>query len=330
MHDDVIPFENALALTEPGKRHLLLGNGFSIDCRHDIFDYRRLLDQADFSAAHCARRAFDKLGTSDFERVVRALRDFAHIAPLYGADGTQAAKDADSTREILIETIQERHPAQPNELLDAEFEKCWDFLTHFNSIFTLNYDLLLYWTQMHHLQKGGGMQFSDGFKGRAQALVWSAEHYDPCRTFFLHGGLHLFEVDRKPQKRTWGGSEPPILVQVAEAIRSDRYPLFVCEGKAEEKLAVIKRSNYLTHGFKELGSLDGSLFIFGHSLREEDKHILDQIKASNISKLLVSVRLADGPESVADLQGRGVALAKKAGIDDHLTFFNADTAHVWK
>lgn len=45
-------FDEAIAGSEQfSKRHLLLGNGFSIACRADIFHYGSLYDQADFSAA---------------------------------------------------------------------------------------------------------------------------------------------------------------------------------------------------------------------------------------------------------------------------------------
>lgn len=324
---DIISFEEALKKSEDGKRHLLLGNGFSIACRPDIFNYRRLLEQADFSASPTAKEAFVKFDTSDFERVVRALRDYALLAEVYKADGSQAAKDADATREILIKTIQNGHPAVPDEIPEAEFAKCWDFLSGFTTVFTLNYDLLLYWTQMKRMQVGA-MPFSDGFKRPAGNLVWAPSHYDPSRVYFVHGALHLYEVDGKLQKRSWKGEEPSILEQVATAIRSDQYPLFVCEGKDTEKMAVIKRSRYLTHAFKELGRLTDSLFVFGHSLRDEDKHILDQIKNSGISKLFVGARVAEGNDATADHTGRAVALAKKTGAE--LTMFDADSAQVWR
>src|ERR1700744_1253779 len=58
------------------RRHLLLGNGFSIACRPNIFVYKKLFEQADFSKlSPTAKHAFDLLGTSDFERVIKALRD---------------------------------------------------------------------------------------------------------------------------------------------------------------------------------------------------------------------------------------------------------------
>lgn len=326
---DVIPFAEALKMSaDQNRRHLLLGNGFSIACRSDIFNYQRLLEQADFTSAPSARGAFNKLDTSDFERVVRALRDFSNLASLYTVDGTQAFKDADVTREILIKTIQDKHPELPATVPDAEYLKCWEFLTNFSSLFTLNYDLLLYWTQMKRIGRGP-MDFSDGFDRQAGALVWSEDNYNSNGTYFLHGALHLYEVDGDLQKYAWMGSEPPILVQVAEAIRKDQYPLFVCEGKAEEKMAAIKRSKYLMHCFNELGRLKDDLFIFGHSLRAEDKHILDQIKDSGVTRLFVGVRVADGPELVAEIQGRAVELAEKACIGD-LNFFDAESAHVWR
>jgi len=58
------------------KRHLLLGNGFSIACRPDIFVYGKLFDQADFSKlSSSAKKAFNALETQDFEKVIKALRD---------------------------------------------------------------------------------------------------------------------------------------------------------------------------------------------------------------------------------------------------------------
>ena len=54
------------------KRHLLLGNGFSIACRPNIFVYKKLFEQADFgSLSPSIKEAFNKLNTTDFERVIK-------------------------------------------------------------------------------------------------------------------------------------------------------------------------------------------------------------------------------------------------------------------
>ena len=55
------------------KRHLLLGNGFSIACRADIFHYGSLFAQADFSQVPEVVAVFEALGTQDFEAAIRAL-----------------------------------------------------------------------------------------------------------------------------------------------------------------------------------------------------------------------------------------------------------------
>ena len=67
------------------KRHLLLGNGFSIACRPKIFTYGRLYEQANFgNISPTAKLAFEALGTQDFERAIKALRDAARILQAYG------------------------------------------------------------------------------------------------------------------------------------------------------------------------------------------------------------------------------------------------------
>jgi hypothetical protein len=46
-----------------GKRHLLLGNGFSIACRPELFTYARLFDMADFTGP---RKFFSVKVADDF------------------------------------------------------------------------------------------------------------------------------------------------------------------------------------------------------------------------------------------------------------------------
>ena len=56
---DIISFEEAISDSEQyKKRHLLLGNGFSIGCRADIFHYESLFGEADFSAIPEAKQVF--------------------------------------------------------------------------------------------------------------------------------------------------------------------------------------------------------------------------------------------------------------------------------
>ena len=77
----LMTFENAIEdSTRYNKRHALLGNGFSISCRPDIFVYGKLLEQADFSKlSQSAQNAFKMLNTSDFEHVIKSLRDLGFL-----------------------------------------------------------------------------------------------------------------------------------------------------------------------------------------------------------------------------------------------------------
>ena len=102
----VITFNRALKLTkEANKRHVLLGNGFSIACRADIFQYGKLFDRADFKGLGAtARAAFKALKTTDFEIVMRALRHAAELATVYAKKNpdlaTRMLRDADGLREV--------------------------------------------------------------------------------------------------------------------------------------------------------------------------------------------------------------------------------------
>ncbi len=82
----VISFSEALSETEDVKRHLLLGNGFSIALFRKRFTYGALLDSVDFTKYPEAQLAFSALGTTDFEVVIEALRQAVSLLPIYGGD----------------------------------------------------------------------------------------------------------------------------------------------------------------------------------------------------------------------------------------------------
>ena len=162
------------------KQHLLLGNGFSIACRPNIFLYGKLYENADFSKlSPTAKFAFEALATQDFERVIKALRDAQKILSAYGAPSSLTEtlqKDADGLRELLVETIASSHPAWPGEITEQEYKYCREFISNFDNIYTFNYDLLLYWAQMH-TEEGKDPLSDDGFRKQednydAGYVVW--------------------------------------------------------------------------------------------------------------------------------------------------------------
>jgi hypothetical protein len=153
---ELLDFSQALnQAVKYGKRHLLLGNGFSIACKPDIFSYGSLFDEAKAVMSRELAAIFAAMGTQDFEDVIRALQNAATIVSVYrpGLKATQKVllRDADALKKTLIKAVAGRHPARPNEITDNRYHACRKFLAYFigdgadGKVYTMNYDLLLYW-----------------------------------------------------------------------------------------------------------------------------------------------------------------------------------------
>ena len=233
----MLTFREALEDSDSlSKRHLLLGNGFSIACRPGIFVYSKLFEQADFSRlSNSARAAFEALNTQDFERVIRALRDARSLISLYEGVAPDVAelmrRDADGLKEVLVQTIAASHPAWPGEINEEEYAACKAFLSNFSTIYTLNYDLLLYWTQMH-VEDGEHPTSDDGFRKpeddfEASYVKWEAGQSHEQNTWFLHGALHVFDTGVEIQKYTWINTQIRLIEQIREAL-NERFLRFVC------------------------------------------------------------------------------------------------------
>lgn len=138
---DVISFLDAINATEGEDRALLIGNGFSAQ----YFNYANLLTEAQLEQDSPIRVLFDRLGTVDFEAVIRALESATIVERAYGNDGhaDQLELDAQTVREALVTAVNATHPAHREEL-EFQYESAGTFLKHFGKVFSLNYDLLLY------------------------------------------------------------------------------------------------------------------------------------------------------------------------------------------
>lgn len=348
-------FAEAIADSEQfAKRHLLLGNGFSIACRADIFHYGSLFGQADFSAVPEVVAVFEALDTQDFEAAIRALENAARILPAYVPHGAAAIakmhEHADALKEILVQTIAGNHPHVPPDIPDEKFWACRKFLSHFlagkkaGCVFTLNYDLLLYWTLMHEDMPFGEpivLAMNDGFgndedEPGADYVVWQGETnaHSAC-VQFLHGALHLFDSGKELKKYTWVRTNVPLVEQARAAIAIDAYPLFVPEGTSAQKKAKIRHNAYLYQGFKQFTAnvQTGThcMFIFGHSLAENDDHILNRIGKGRFKKLYVGIYgdpLEPANENIMK-RANALALQRHEKWPLEVAFYDAESAHVW-
>lgn len=353
---DVTSFENAIADSRRfSKRHLLLGNGFSIACCPDIFHYGSLFDEADFSSNPNLEAVFEALRTQDFEVAIRHLEAGALLAPIYvprhaDASATMAA-DAAALKDILLTTIAANHPDVPSDIPDEKFWACRHFLNYFlgpeggGQVFTLNYDLLLYWALMHDdsfMDSPLDMAVNDGFGNDednpdTDYVVWHGETgAHSARVHFLHGALHLFDAGNELQKFTWIRTTERLVDQSRAAISDDKFPLFVAEGSSKRKKARIRHNAYLYQGFKQFtaNAKTGThcFFIYGHSLAENDDHILTRLGKGRCKKLYVS--LFGDPTSDLNQQiiakAEALAALRTARYPLEVAFYDAESAEVWE
>jgi len=338
---EVLSFVDALALVpEVKKRHVLLGNGFSRAWRDDIFSYDALLDQAGFGAlSPFARRAFDALGTTDFEDVMRALRSAAALIRLYDSKNEnlprRLVEDAAGLREVLVQTIASRHPERPSAVMPDEYEHARTFLANFKTVYTLNYDLLLYWALMQQ-EVEPTILFDDGFRtpdeGPAEYVTWDVEKTDRQNIHYLHGALHVFDAGHETQKYTWVNTGDALIDQVRTALENNLYPLFVSEGDSNQKLAKIKHSDFLARSYRSFAKIGGSLYVYGHSMAASDDHILQLIEKNRCAQLFVG--LYGDPDSPANqgIRARSEELAETRPERKPLEvgYFDAASAQVWR
>jgi len=352
----IISFADAITDSEQySKRHLLLGNGFSIGCRADIFHYASLYGEADFSAIPEAKKVFQVLDTQDFEVAIRALESGAKILPIYAPGQAKNIKamteHAGKLKELLVETIAKNHPPYPAAIDDTKFWACREFLVHFlaskkgGHVFTLNYDLLLYWTLMHDDNPFAGKKIelpkNDSFGNdeddpKADYVVWQGETAaHTANVLFLHGALHLFDSGSELQKYTWIRKGIPLVDQARTAIAENKFPLFVAEGTSTQKKNKIRHNAYLYQCLKVLTSNSNQgrhcFFIYGHSLATNDDHILVRLGRGRFKKLYVGIFGDPGTKENKKVMARANSLAALRPVTSPLevVFFDSASANVW-
>jgi Domain of unknown function (DUF4917) len=117
---------------------------------------------------------------------------------------------------------------------------------------------------------------------------------------------------------------------------ANKFPLFVAEGKSHQKLSKIKHSAYLYHSYKsfsaQMEQRNDALFIFGHSLADNDQHILKKVARGRIAQLYVGLYGDPGSDpnkTIMDVaRGFSRLRSEKAALD--VAFYDAASARVWE
>lgn len=292
-------FDEALASTA-GAKKLLLGNGFSMAWDRNIFSYGSLYDRADFlKVSDAAKEAFEALNTRDFEVVMKRLRDAATLIDAYDPDSAHVAatmrSDADGLRDLLVETIAANHPGRPSDVTPDQYATCRQFLSHFETIYTLNYDLLLYWTAMQDGEDLARITPDDGFRAdpddyEAEWVTWDSSAASTSQSiYYIHGALHIYDAGAQVQKYTWCRSGTALVDQIRAALADRKFPLFVAEDSPENKSARIAHSGYLHKAYRSLESIGKPLFTLGFGFGDSDRHVVRAIASSRVRTVWVGV-----------------------------------------
>jgi len=170
----------------------------------------------------------------------------------------------------------------------------------------------------------------------ADYVVWQGETnaHSAC-VLFLHGALHLFDAGKDILKYTWVRKGIPLIDQIRTALGNNAFPLFVSEGTSVQKKTKIRHNAYLYQCFKQftanMNQGQHCLFIFGHSLAENDDHILTRIARGRIKKLYVGIYgdpLAAINQEIIT-RANGLSSSRLAKWPLEVAFYDAESANVW-
>lgn len=306
---------------------LLLGNGSSMAI-HRGFGYESLFRTA-VDHGHITQSVaeiFRQFRVNDFEVVLRKLWHTKLVLQALDIPFERVEEAYLGVRRALIATVRDAHISYADA--EEHLPHIYRFMRRFNTVISLNYDLIVYWAAM--LANREGRWFKDGFIDGAFADDWERLRapIDGARGstlyFYPHGNLALTRTRGGESKvATWGG------ITLLESIlrtweAGNAVPLFVCEGTTEHKKRSIKSSSYLQRVFSEvLPGNAGSLVIYGWSMSEQDQHVLDQLYRRPPARVAVSVR-----NNNQDFAVEAERILEVAGVRE-IVFFDSASAGCW-
>lgn len=281
--------------------NLLLGNGFSMAYDYNRFSFTSLLKSAIekkiIEEDSTIFKVFDYLKTNDFEYVLKILDDLHVLIPIYCDKNNilDVKKDSENLKEYLVDVITNNHPENANDLTDFEYKCCINFIKDYKRIFTLNYDLLIYWVSMRLKENKENIKTifkpSDGFSYNDNDNELEFIN-DNRNLYFLHGALHIFDDGYRVIKNNYIKNNKTLKEQTLDNLKNKKYPIFVSEGTSKQKMSKINHNSILSsayQSFKKSGSKNIDLVIFGTILKTKDEHIQEAILNNNYKNIYIGV-----------------------------------------
>jgi Domain of unknown function (DUF4917) len=310
---------------------LLLGNGASLAV-HKGFDYPSLRQAAE-DKGHITPEVADifrAFGKDDFEFVLRRLWEATLVNKALGVELGRVELAYQQVRGALIATVRDVHIT--HEEAKRHFAPMFHFMKDFDTVFSLNYDLLVYWAMMAS-QKELGTWLKDCFQiGGVFREDWKTmrEIHPSAKgatlVFYPHGSLVTALRGDYTEEKIAGRGSGLLERILTEWENGTAVPLFVSEGTAEQKKKSIARSSYLNQVFREILSCPGdSLVIYGWAISEQDSHILTQLCRSKSNPKRVAVSVYSENQASAQLMESVLQLA---GIQE-IYFFDSKSPGCW-
>lgn len=313
---------------------LILGNGASIAI-NDNFDYPSIFDKAKEEGYidRPLERIFNDLQTKDFEFVLRQLWHSKQINRALSLNTEEEITETyDKVKDALISTVCSIHQNVTYDSVKEQLKKASRFISQFETVFSLNYDLLVYWTIMIG-NDNSRYTFKDGFTHGGK-FDWETALNPQGSTivFYPHGNLvigrHIeggdFKIcaDRRQRR--------DLLNTIIDKWRRENFiPVFVSEGNKEQKKRTIFQSPYLdpiyNYFLREIGN---SVVIYGWSMQERDDHIVEAICKKKPRKFAVSLNTNNSEYTITRERIKN-KLRRKLDPQSQIIFFAAQREGCW-
>lgn len=330
---------------------LVLGNGASVAV-HSEFRYGSLKEEAKargFLTSDGDREAegadifdveevFRLLGTEDFELVMNLLWHARRVNEAFSIEDSKTGRAYELVKDALIKTVREVHCSRI--AIQGHLRNIYRFMGRFETVLSLNYDLIAYWGLLAGNNEIRHDRFKDCFTWeRTFDPDWAEQRTakagdEPTTTlvFYPHGNLVL-------KKRPSGGERKVVvgldflLNRILETWDDEWAPLFVSEGLSKQKKDRIDDSTYLTTVYSEVMRDAGdTVAVYGWNLKENDQHLIDRLFGKAKTKVAVSVYL---PAVEDDLEGhchrveKAISNASPVLHQPEVIFFDAESPGCW-
>ncbi|WP_164121887.1 DUF4917 family protein [Sphingobacterium sp. xlx-130] len=306
--------------------NILIGNGFSISLCSRL-SYTSLYQKFSKNISNELKSVFEKFETTNFEYILEALEVTKKINSIYNIDSTVLEPIITELKEGLIKVIAETHPSY-KDISPSIFRSLSIDFERFNNIYTTNYDIFIYKIILAYnelLDRGyvSRNRYKDNFcdeitKGKLGLDFFS----DESRVIkYLHGSLFIFHQNYT-YKFVRGSDSDEYITLLKREIQNNNFPLFVAEGKSEDKFNAIKNNYYLRSCYEDLKREKDSLVVYGLSFQESDKHLVDALNSSKIDNIIISIYVGSKNEKeIIDETSRYNLMFPNKSV----TFYNSES-----